>query len=562
MRNFTANTISTDAMSGAVAARWNNMIVGLDHEVVNSADTADITPVPKEIVEGSRIYKRSVVMLLAAAVQKCNLGPLSVEESIGASFIFRLPLAPVDAATARRLMDCMNNLVDMNIPITRCTMSRFDAIQYFATRGATFTVEQVRSRPETHITCHCIDLGEHHGGRVLCIAHGPMVPHTGRIEKDHYLVEAVTEPFSHFRIYHAAPNEKSGTFSLLPSPEPMLLQAYAIQKSWASQQKIRTVVDINNCIIGSRSTSIVQISEAFHDHQVVNIATSIGGTLGAPRAVRPRLVLIAGPSSSGKTTFAKRLSVALETIGVRPIVVSVDSYYKAWQEIDDRGMAFVDWESLHALNLELLNSQLLELLEGKEVSIPEYDMKTSMPMSEDHWVKTTLPEGGLIIMEGIHCLNPELTPRIPRSEKFQIMISPLSAIAIDDLHVISSTQVRMLRRMVRDFLFRGRSASSTLKQWPSVVRGERLNIFPNQNNADVVMNSGLAYETNVLKVYAESLLKSITPDQAEFNEAQRLLGLLSHLVSMPANVVPPQSLLREFIGGSWFYDYGGWYKCA
>lgn len=543
-----------------VAMRWHNQIIGLDHEILTSAANGEATPVSREITEGSRIYKRSIVVLLAAAVQKCGFGSLTVEESIGSSFMFRLPEAEQSEDVLSALTEAMRALIDVKAVVTSCLVSRAELLEYFTQRGAGFTVDHIRNTPETRIPCYSMDLGD--AGRFLCLNHGTVVPNMDLIEKGHFSVNSVAEPYQHFRLYHAAPCAKLEKFALSPTTEPMLLHAYAIQKKWGIQQKLQSVSNINNAIIGSRSGALVQLSEAFHDQQVVTIATTIGGTLDSPRVSRPRLVLIAGPSSSGKTTFAKRLCVSLETIGIRPIVISVDSYYKAWQDIDSRGMEYVDWESLHALNLELLNEQLLELMDGKEVYVPEYDMKTSVPMSTDHWVKTKLPEGGLIIMEGIHCLNPELTPRVNRADKYNIMISPLCSIAVDDLNVISSTQVRMLRRMVRDFLFRGRSASSTLKQWPGVVLGERKNIFPNQNYADVVMNSGLVYESNVLKVYAESLLKSISPEQAEFAEAQRLLAVLNKLVSMPAHVVPPQSLLREFIGGSWFYEYGGWYKTA
>jgi uridine kinase len=200
-------------------------------------------------------------------------------------------------------------------------------------------------------------------------------------------------------------------------------------------------------------------------------------------------------------------------------------------DIDARGFQYVDWESINSLNIELLNQHLVELLKGNEVLVPEYDMKSSTPMSQDHWIKTKLPEGGIIIMEGIHCLNPELTSKIAKEMKFQIMISPLSAVTVDSLTILSSSHVRMMRRMVRDYLFRGRAAVSTLKQWSGVALGERNNIYPHQNNADIVMNSGLSYEVNVLKVYAEPLLQSITPDLPEYSEARRLLGIQSTHIS-------------------------------
>lgn len=253
--------------------------------------------------------------------------------------------------------------------------------------------------------------------------------------------------------------------------------------------------------------------------------------------------------------------MTLESLtGVCPVVISVDSYYRPWQDIDSRGAPYVDWESLDSLNLELLNAQLLELLEGKEVLVPEYDMKTSTPMSQDHWIKTRVPPGALIIMEGIHCLNPALTARVPRSEKFLIMISPLCGLVLDENTVLSNTTVRIIRRMVRDYLYRGRSAVSTLKQWPGVARGEQSNIYPNQKHADAVMNSSLVYELNVLKVYAEPLLRSVPYGTPEYEEAKRLLGVLQYVYPMSTDLVPPQSLLREFVSGSWYYEHRGMCK--
>jgi uridine kinase len=547
-----------------VAAKLNKSIFGFGENVPAPSEfesSYTFSPVSKNTPEGSRIYKRSIVFLLGAAVQKCKLGPLSVMETIGSSFHFNLPNESINDSIATKLNEAMNSIISEKLAIIKCSIPRAEAIKYFANNNSQHTLDLINSISSTHIDCNSCNLGD--SGRYLTLAHGVLIGNTATIQSNHFSINVITTPFTHFRLNHAISNHTTGDFSLIPTDEPLLSNAYSIRKSWCNKIQLDTVTNINNQLSNARVKSVVQLSEALHDQQVVTIAGSIAGSPGMPPSgPTPRLVLIAGPSSSGKTTFAKRLCVSLETLGAKPIVLSVDSYYKGWPDIDSRGMSYVDWESLKSLNLELLNEHLLDLLDGKEILMPEYDMRTSMPMAKEHWTKLQLPSGGLIIMEGIHCLNPELTPRVKKSDKFQIMISPLSALILDDLNLISSSQVRMLRRMVRDHLFRGRSAQGTLKQWPAIAQGERTNIYPNQNNADVVMNSGLTYEAHVLKVYAEPLLRGITPDMDEYSEARRLLSMLDNLVSIPAELVPPQSLLREFIGGSWFYEYGGLYKTA
>merc|ERR1719387_1325131 len=201
------------------------------------------------------------------------------------------------------------------------------------------------------------------------------------------------------------------------------------------------------------------------------------------------------------------------------------------------------------------------LLSGKEAVIPEYDMKTSMPADRSHWTKMQLSPGkSVVIMEGIHCLNPDLTAAIPKTQKFQIAIAPIPALQLDATHVLSGTTIRMLRRMVRDYLNRGRSVLTTLRQWPSVAAGEVSNIYPHQGNADAVMNSEIAYEMCVLKVHVEPLLRQVKASDPMYSEVQRLLQQLDMFVALPTDHIPPQSLLREFVGGSWYYDFGGWYK--
>lgn len=513
--------------------------------------------------EGYRSYKRSIVYLLGAAGASIDVG-VTVEESVGASFVFKVGvLNSTLADSATRLLTAMRQLIAKNINIERQSIAREELLDYFHSTGSEHSHAYVSALPLSHIDCNVLQLHDS-GKRYFAVAHFGLVPSTGLIQSEHFDITVENSPVAHLRLHHAAIG--AGGLYLAPASdrrdESILLQAYAVRKEWGKKLELNSVPKLNKRVTDSKIKQLVQYSEGIHDHQIVSITNRIAGIGGGPSAVAPRLVLIAGPSSSGKTTFAKRLSVSLETVGLHPIVISVDSYYKGWPDIDSRGMKFVDWESLHSLHLELLNEHLVDLLAGKEVLVPEYDMKTSMPMSTDHWVKTKLPAGGLIIMEGIHCLNPELTSRIPRSEKFQIMISPLSSIIIDDLTIQSSSQVRMLRRMVRDYLFRGRSAEGTLAQWPAVALGERHNIYPNQIYADVVMNSGLPYEVGVLKVFAEPLLKTIMPHQPEYNEARRLLRMLDGVMSLSTELIPPQSLLREFVGGSWFYEFGGLYKTA
>jgi len=550
---------------GVVATRLNNVIVELrDNEG---------EPVHRETPEGARVYKRSTVLLLAAAAQRAGYGGLSVEQSIGASLLCHLSTKAADKTDAlfKTLTTEMAQLIKEALPIVRLLVPRAEAIAHFEKCGSLHTLAFVRATMEPHIACVAIDLGANNG-RYLALDHAPVVPSTSLIDASHFSFEALSAASVHgdaasapagvyFRLQHAVLLAPGGSFGLFPTEEPMLLKAYGARKAWATSLSLGSVVDVNARIAAGELKSLVQLSEAEHDKQVVQIADRIAGA-GVPPSARPRLVLIAGPTSSGKTTFACRLCVALETLGACPTVVSVDAYYRAWQDIDPRGAKHVDWEALESLNLPLLNEQLLSLLSGEEVRVPEYDMKTSRPADEATWTPTRLRPGGLIIMEGIHCLNPELTARVDRKHKMCIAITPLPALALDDVRLFSPTQLRMLRRMVRDYLNRGRSALNTLKQWPGVALGERANIYPNQNHADVTFNSGLCYEANVLKVYAEPLLRQIEPSAPEYSEARRLLAALANLSPMPSTLVPPQSLLREFIGGSWFYDFGGWYKAA
>lgn len=539
----------------AVASRINNEIVRLD-------ETAE--PVDRLTPEGSRIYKRSLALLLSASGRSTGVH-IEIGAPIGNALLCSLNRTKVGNSidtTVQTLMHAMEQYIKKKVEIELVDVPRGQVIARLEQDNDVHTLALVRATAKTHIRCHKIDDFLWPAAQL-----GPVVPNTGMLDANHFSIEATKDAdgkaISGHRILlrHAA-GLADGGFALVEGAEPVLLDSYLEREKWSLDCGFSSVAEVNAAICGSESKRLIQLSEADHDRQIVEIASRIAGSQ-LTLAERPQLVLIAGPSSSGKTTFAKRLCVALETLGARPAVISVDSYYKAWQDIDPRGAKHVDWEALDSLNLEQLNSQLLDLMQGKEVHVPEYDMRTSMPTDKSTWTPTKLrAPGGLVIMEGIHCLNPELTSKVERAAKFCICISPLGHVSLDDVRLVSSSHVRMLRRMVRDFLNRGRSAHATLRQWPSIARGERSNIFPHQNEADACFNSALAYEANVLKVFAEPLLRSITPEMAEYGEAQRLLQMLDQLVALPATIVPPQSLLREFIGGSWFYDFAGWYKSA
>jgi len=427
------------------------------------------------------------------------------------------------------------------------TVSTKQAIETLAKTGAGLTASIIRDCNKSQVTIvEC--KGLYHMPRY------PVVLSTDMIAADSFKITSFKDGFflEHFRC-----DTKTGKARHW-QPDAgvdLLYNEYTARLEWTRAVGLYTIHDLNQAIRKGDQKKVIQATEANCDRQFVELAAQVKAHNNV------KLLLIAGPSSSGKTTFAKRLQVQLEAYGYKPFVLSVDGFYKAWQDITSEGPQKVDWEALDSLNLAQLNDVLLTLMAGKEADIPEYDMKTSMPADKSHWTKAKIDTSrGMIIMEGIHCLNPALTPAVPKEQKFKIAIAPIPALQLDGVHVLSGTTIRMLRRMVRDYLNRGRPVLATLRQWPSVVAGEVNNIYPHQHNADVVMNSEIAYEMCVYKVHVEPLLKTVSSNEKEFSEVQRLLETLEQFTALPTNIIPPQSLLREFVGGSWYYDYGGWYK--
>jgi uridine kinase len=325
----------------------------------------------------------------------------------------------------------------------------------------------------------------------------------------------------------------------------VLFSIYREYKDWGKILNVRCVGHLNDLISNRNVQGFIQVAEALHDKKIAMIADKI-----CEHRDDVKLVLIAGPSSSGKTTFAKKLAVQLQVLGRNPFPISLDNFFLPRERTPRDEEGNYDFESLQAIDIEFMNEKLLRLMSGEETKLPRYNFQTGHRQMDSSAER--LPDRAIIILEGIHGLNDELTPLIPREQKYKIYVSALTQLNLDDHNRISTTDNRLLRRIVRDSQFRGHSAFDTLSMWESVRRGESRNIFPFQNSADSAFNSALDYELSVLKVYAEPLLKSIKPAQEGFHEALHLLSFLNDFAPIPPSWVPEYSILREFIGESSF----------
>ncbi|OQY39583.1 MAG: hypothetical protein B6229_03515 [Spirochaetaceae bacterium 4572_7] len=326
---------------------------------------------------------------------------------------------------------------------------------------------------------------------------------------------------------------------------PIIFNIFQDYKKWVKIQEVHCVGKLNDLALTKNIRHFIKLSETEHDRQIVNIAREI-----RKREDKIKVILIAGPSSSGKTTFSKKLSLALEINGLKPINISLDDYYLPHDQVPLDEFGEKDLETVHALNIPLLNENLIDLFDGKETYLPINDFKKGTMTLKGR--KLQMHPHNVLVLEGIHALNDELTAKIPKESKFKIYISALTGLNLDDNNRISSTDNRLLRRMVRDYNFRRYSADNTFNIWPSVNRGEKKYIFPFQGTADMAFNSALPYEIAVLKTYAEPLLKGIKPDNKNYSEAIRILNLLNNFTTIPVDLVPSDSILREFVGNSYF----------
>jgi len=480
---------------------------------------------------GLKIYRRSASFLLLKACK--DLFPerrLMIKHTLSNGTYCEFLDETINNVEVEQIARRMQEIVEADLPIQRKRLPKQQAQELLARQGKPDTVKILAHRDKEEVHIYELD-------GFYEYFYGYMVSHTGVLNK--------------FKLIYYPPG------LVLQTPEPndpdlsqpfheqgKLFQIYQEAKAWAGMLNTSHLGALNDIIENGKIDDLIRVNEALQEKKIAQIADMIVHNPGV------RVVLIAGPSSSGKTTFAQRLLIQLRVNGCRPVSISLDNYFidQKLTPLDENGE--YDFEAIEALKLDLFNEHLTRLVEGEEIEMPIYDFKQGCCLEKG--IMLSVPAGEPIIIEGIHGLNDQLTWSIPREQKFKIYVSALTQLNIDYANRIPTTDCRLLRRIIRDSRTRGYSALNTIKRWPSVRRGEEKHIFPFQENADIMFNSSLVYELAALKPLAEPLLKEISADHREYTEARRLLKFLSYFRSIVPDPIPPNSILREFVGGSWF----------
>ena len=512
-----------------IAIRVNNDTCSLSTEVdIN----ATLEPVTLGSRKGSDIYRRSLCFVLAAAANLCFPGRrLLVGHSLGYSYYYTLDTgSAITQEDLNLLKNKMQELINKDIPITQDTMSYADTLAMLQAAPQIGTSRQLKYTCPPKFKVNKLE--------DFCdLYFEPLVVSTGVLKTFDLMIYG--KGFL-LRFPSTAEPYKMPEFNDIPQ----LFNVYERYKNWGKQIGVTSACDLNELIQNRKTRDFIDIVETFQQKCITDIADMIHNRGNV------KVVLIAGPSSSGKTTTSKKLSLQLRAIGYKPKVIELDTYYVERQNTPRDANGEYDYECLEALDVKQLNQDLTDLFQRKEIKLPSYDFTEGKRIYSGKTM--ILEEKDILILEGIHGLNDKLTPLVPAEYKFKIYLSALTQLNLDDLNRIPTSDNRLIRRIVRDSQFRGKSAAETISMWNSVRRGERLHIFPFQNNADVMLNTALDYEIPVLKVYAEPLLRCVNPTQKEYAEASRLLRLLNHFSPIPASNVPGRSIIREFIGGSEF----------
>ena len=515
---------------GPVSAKVNNKVEGMHYRVYNNKD---IEFLDMRTSSGSRAYTRTLFFVLCKAVQ--DLYP-------GHDVVIDIPVSNgfyVDVRLERDVtaddVDCirkrMQEIVDARMPIRRYMVPTEDAIALFEEKGDVEKVKLLRTSGSLYTTYYKI-------GEYVDFYYGTLLTNTSQL----YLFGL--EKYYDGMLLRIPSLQNPDELGEVTRQDKMF-EIFKEHHHWQDIIGIRTVGDFNAAVDAGHATDVINISEALQEKKIAQIAEQIAARTGV------KLVLLAGPSSSGKTTSCKRLSIQLAVNGLKPLQISLDDYFVDRERTPKDENGEYDYESIYALDLQKINDQFNALFRGEEVELPKYDFQSGKSKKSGKRLK--MNDNNVLVVEGIHALNPELTAQIPNEQIFRVYASALTTILLDNHNYIPTTDNRLLRRIIRDYKYRGVSAQDTIHRWPSVRAGENKWIFPFQENADAMLNTAMLYELAVLKMQAEPLLEQVPENCDEYAEAYRLLKFLKYFKGIPFNNLPPTSLLREFLGGSSFH---------
>ena len=515
---------------GPVSARVNNKVEGMHYRVYNSKDVEFLDMTSSS---GSRAYTRTLFFVLCKAVQDIYPATdvvIDIPVSNGFYVDIRLgrPVVDEDVNIIRRRMQ---EIIDARMPIRRFTVPTEEAVALFQEKGDIEKVKLLKTSGSIYTTYYKI-------GDYVDYYYGTLLTNTSQLY--FFGLEKYYDGML-LRI----PSLKNPDVLGEMTRQDKMFEIFKEHHRWQSILGIRTIGDFNQAIDANHATDIINISEALQEKKIAKIAEEIASRKGV------KLVLLAGPSSSGKTTSCKRLSIQLAVNGLKPLQISLDDYFVDREKTPKDASGEYDYESIYALDLDLINEQFNALFRGEEVELPKYDFQSGKSKKSGNRLKMT--DNNVLVVEGIHALNPELTAHIPQEQIFRVYASALTTILLDNHNYIPTTDNRLLRRIIRDYKYRGVSAQETIHRWPSVRAGENKWIFPFQENADAMLNTAMLYELAVIKTQAEPLLQQVPENCEEYAEAYRLLKFLKYFKGIPYNNLPPTSLLREFLGGSSFH---------
>lgn len=513
-----------------IACKFNNEVKSLNFDI-NANGKLELIDITNK--DGMRIYKRGLIYIVAKAFRELYPEALiTVNYQLYHSMLCELDNLEATEEMIEKVNKRVKEIIKANLPITKRIMTKDEAERFYEKEKTLKGRLQLELEEKKEVTLYYCE-------NYYNYFYGVMPVSTGCI-KEYELLKY------HDGFLIRYPSRRN-PYELPKFIEcPKLVASLDEYEEVHKTLNVNTLYKLNKIIKNEEIKEYILMDEALHEKKIAKIADQIAQNKNI------KVILIAGPSSSGKTTFAKRLELELKLNGIKPKTISVDNYFVEREDTPRDEDGNYDFEEIKAIDTKLLNNDLLKLLDGKEIDMPTFNFHEGKKEYKGNTMH--LGKDEVLIMEGIHCLNDELTFLIPKEQKFKIYISCLTVLNIDYYNRISTTDTRLIRRIVRDNQFRGYSAMHTLKMWPSVNKGEAKNIFSYQEEANVMFNSSLIYELSVLKNYALPLLKKITPKDIEYSEAKRLTSMLEYFESIPSELVPNNSLLREFIGGSIFGD--------